>query len=223
MTRVLERLLEIWSSLSQAFFKQTRNSCPLDLYKDEILQLYSIMSPLCDIIVSCQEGNKPMGGAGLIDLITLRTGYFNIKEDREIPLRNPEDIEAFKNNLKRGDVFDMAVCETKLNKVKFSEMRPIAKKTLEVLVEALYGRFFKKYYGRPAWSAQPPEGVSYFFDMSLYVNPAYRELWYVPSIVKALGGNDGNVATVTRHHSDALVEFDVQYIDDVMIDLRMSP
>ena len=199
MTRVLGRLLEIWSSLSQAFYKQTKTTCPLDPYKDEILQLYSIMSPLCDIIVSCQDGKKPMGGAGLIDLVTLRTGNFNVLQNCEIPLRNPDDIEAYKKTLKAREEFDMDIFETTLQKVKYSEMRPIAQKTLKKLVDALDRRFFWKRYGRPAWGATPPEGISYLFDMSLYVNPAYRELWYVPSIVKALGGTDANVTTVTNH------------------------
>ena len=87
VTGVLEAILVHWEAIDTMFEREGKPN-PLDDWRLEIEELYSIFKPCTDVIVQCQLTSVPTGPTALFGLESLKLTTLNLVRLQTCPWRS---------------------------------------------------------------------------------------------------------------------------------------
>lgn len=152
-TNLLRRLLALWPTLRQLYAAQDQ-VFPIEGDHPLLLQLYSIMAPVADIIRQTQGGKVAFGHLALVKLNHLL--HTTCDATTPLPILNPNQGTEPTNFLSQD------------------ELDPCAAKTRELLASAVRDRFFKR-YSTAEWT---------MFDLCCFLYPPTLRLGYLDSTIQ---------------------------------------
>lgn len=125
--KVLKRVLTLWDVLSTHYRDNEHKTFPLASYKTILIELYSLVAPVQDVIISAQ-GNKPTGVKCMLSLVTLFMGVLHPHEPLPVLWKDGAAVQAedavkrSATDLAAGTTFTRAVLRQELSKRYFAPM-----------------------------------------------------------------------------------------------------
>ncbi|CAN0026993.1 unnamed protein product, partial [Ectocarpus fasciculatus] len=162
---------------------------------DEIEELYSLIKPVAELIVLCQQTRVPAGQAALIALATLKLTTLNVNK--------PLNIITPARKLAQGGTAGVGGGERKTTSAPRGpeELTSVASQARVQLEQAVHSRWFRKRYHSPETQA-----TDYVFDMQMALHPTTAALEYVDS----LASTPEYAATVKTAITDKIVALAVE-------------
>ncbi|CAM9719895.1 unnamed protein product, partial [Laminaria digitata] len=163
--------------------------------RKEIDELYSLIKPAAQVIVSCQQTYVPTGQAAVLALAALKLTTLNVN--------SPLDILTPARKLAQGGTEGIGGGERPVSSAprEHDSLTDVARNTRRHLGEAIDWRWFNKRYKGTA-----SKDTDYVFDFQMALHPTTADLRYVDKLAPTLE----HAATVKKIITDKLVALAVE-------------
>ena len=167
---VLEAVIVNRAAIDGVYAAESKNS-PLTPVINEINELYSIIKPAAQVIVTCQQTHVPTGQTAVLALATLKLTTLNAAA--------PLDILTPARKLAQGATGGIGGGDQPASRAarEPSSLTAVARDTRQHLLEAVSWRWFDIRYKDDA-----SEDTDYLFDMQMLLHPHSADLAYVDKL-----------------------------------------
>ncbi|CAM9204019.1 unnamed protein product [Phaeothamnion confervicola] len=198
---VLERVIMLWPALELYYLElpatksDTFKPFPLTAERAEVLELYSLLKPVAEIIRFCQSNHFPTGAAGFVQLTNLL--LLELNDDAPLPILIPQrtarvggpaDVAA-KSAADRAAVMLPSHLADASGRVTCEHwnLTETARETREKLREAIWGRFFAPRYDETCATTNAPGTGSrcFLFEMQAFLHPDLADMRYVDKLASS--------------------------------------
>lgn len=189
LVRVMERIIRLWHVLRKVYL-DAGEEFPLDKdnNKDDILQLYSLLQPLCAITRDGQYGAVPMAAEMHMAFGLLKT--HTLDPDQPLRVYDIPPTPSSPAAEKADEECEGGKPPLPSKLVPADELRPVTRKTRKELSKALVQRLF----GR-VWDKDTPD-PSPFRDASVLLTPPFNTGEYLEAL--RLTADDGELLPASK-------------------------
>ena len=194
VSNVLEAVLVNSAAIEGVYVKEGKDN-PLAPYTDEIKELYSLIKPVAELIVTCQQTRVPTGQAAVLGLAALKLTTFNVD--------SPLDIRTPARKLAHGGVAGAGSREQKASSApkQHADLTMVARQARVHLSDSVNWRWFKKRY-----HSEDAQKTDFVFDMQIALHPTTAGLDYVDK----LASTPEHAATVKTIITDEVIALAVE-------------
>ena len=194
LSNVLEAVLVNSAAIEGVYVKEGMDN-PLAPYTDEIKELYSLIKPVADLIVTCQQTRVPTGQAAVLGLAALKLTTLNVD--------SPLDIRTPARKLAQGGVAGAGSREQKASSApkQHGDLTMVARQVRVHLNDSVNWRWFKKRY-----HSEDAQKTDFVFDMQMALHPTTAGLDYVDK----LASSPEHAATVKTIITDKVIALAVE-------------
>lgn len=170
---LLERFLSLWTFLRVTYSRMGKEFPLRDIDHTLLIQLYSIMAPIGELITDAQCGLTPGGPSVVLALARLRRTLLNCVS----PLRVLDPGQRFQLT-SDNKITEMSTPVSPVM-IEHGSLHPVAKDTRERLVAAIEERFFSRY------AANDPNRPS-MYDCCAALYPPLRMQHHISCLAPSL-------------------------------------
>ncbi|CAM9173549.1 unnamed protein product [Ectocarpus sp. 6 AP-2014] len=180
---------------------------PLAPHENEIDELYSLIKPVAELIVKCQQTHVPTGQAAVLGLAALKLSTFNV--DARLDVLTPARAQGRPEGTGGGE--RKATSVPRLH----NHLTQVGRDAREHLASALDRRYFDRCY-KPADSEKTTDFV---FDMQMGLHPTTADLQYVDKLTST----EVHAAFVKKSITDKVIALAVELAEKEMERKQAGP
>ena len=193
MANVLEAVIVNRAAIDGVYAAESKDS-PLTVVSDEIDELYSIIKPAAQVIVTCQQTYVPTGQAAVLALAALKLTTLNVDSPLDILTPARKLAQSGTDGIGGGKRPAPSAPREYGSSAprEHGSLTVVARSTRQHLREAVDWRWFDKRYKDTA-----SEDTDYVFDMQMVLHPTTADLRYVDMLAPTLRRATAVKSTIT--------------------------